>query len=218
VTMNNYGNVSGADSSKKIALLHDAEVAKLPHFGGKDVDEMSFAHMMSVAGYIGTWEWTTAQAAGHLVFDTQLSPSSWEMAAVVDDSGTGVTGHTVGPAVSIIPRFFRYWRGGFKFKLKFVKTEFHSGRIAICFAPSTNSSYGGINLNNFQFTHRDIVDIRSLTEYEFEIPYVSITPFTPIENDIGELSIMVLNPLRAPDSVAQNIEVIVEVRLSMILK
>jgi len=203
-SMPDYSHADGSDSSKKLTLLKQAKVAELPNYGGVDIDEMSFAHMMSVPGFIGAYSWSTTGLQGDLVFDYLLGPGSPDLSLVQNQVIRG-------PAVSVIPRMFKYWRGGFKFKLKFVKTEFHSGRLLVAFNPKLVPGYGQIGISNSFYLHRDVIDIRTNTEYEFSIPYVSARPYTTIDSYIGELTLMIANPLRAPTTVSQTIDIIVEV-------
>jgi hypothetical protein len=112
----------------------------------------------------------------------------------------------------MLPRWFQYWRGGFRIKFKFVKTEFHSGRLVVGFAPAPEAgALVPITSGDSYYLHRDLIDIRSNTEYEFTVPYVSIRPYSTILQSIGTLSVVILNPLRAPTSVATSVDVLIEV-------
>jgi len=206
--LHNYGNVNGEDLGKKLGLLADNEVAKLPHFGGFDIDEMSFEHMLSVPAFVNQYTWSTGQPEDTVLFNTPVGPISPGFCV----NNFGAPSVLEGPAVSMLPRYFQYWRGGFRIKLKFVKTEFHSGRLIAAFAPAPESAaLGTFTAENSNYLHRDIIDIRSSTEYEFTIPYVSIRPYSSVTQFIGSLALIVLNPLRAPSTVQQSVNILVEV-------
>jgi len=60
---------------------------------------------------------------------------------------------------------------------------------------------------NSAYALRAIVDIRTEDEITFELPYLIQSDY--IKNDVasGRIDILVLNDLRGPESVAQNIDV-----------
>jgi hypothetical protein len=97
--------------------------------------------------------------------------------------------------------------------LKFVKTEFHSGRLVICFHPfPTNAaSLGTVDLVNSAYLHRQIIDVRETNEFTFIVPYISEQSYKSTGSVTGRISILVMEPLVAPATVTQSVSVILEV-------
>jgi hypothetical protein len=109
-----------------------------------------------------------------------------------------------------------YWRGSIRYRLKFVKTEFHSGRLSISYTPidprTTEILIPGVSSTDYVF--RDIIDLRETSEFEFVVPYISSTPYKPCSDNawtrLGEIKIYVVDQLVAPDTVPQTIPVFIE--------
>jgi hypothetical protein len=114
-----------------------------------------------------------------------------------------------------IANMFQYWRTGFTFTFKFVKTEFHSGRLMVVFSPGNSA----IGFTDSRFCYREILDLRESNEFTITIPYTSTLPYQSMggpgetlgAGSIGSLRIFVLNPLVGPSTVSTGIDCIVEV-------
>jgi hypothetical protein len=84
----------------------------------------------------------------------------------------------------------------------------------ILFTPgATSNSNPPVNTISASFLHREVVDIRDTTEFEFVVPYASTIPYRQIGSTYfsGRLDVMVLNQLRAPSTVQPYVRVLVEV-------
>jgi len=195
-----------------------------PGFSGTETDEMDFAFIASVPAYQGQFNWTTAQAQATTLFSTLCSPNT--SATTTNGSGTNLV-YNYAP-VGFLSQFFSMWRGTLIYKLKFVKTEFHSGRIAVSFWPSTQyvtQNPANYTLVNTNYLHREIIDVREGNEFIFRVPYVSSTPYKYTNNTYfgsttatdaanstsGILAIHVLDSLVAPSSVSSTVSVLIEV-------
>jgi hypothetical protein len=141
-----------------------------------------------------------------------VSPTAWF-------DKVGVTGLSI-PHLYFAASNFVLWRGGINVKLKFVKTKFHSGRIRIIYVPGF---FGGILPVNFETdaNYSTVVDIRSDTDVEFNVPYVATVPWLHINSTpwvtsfnqthaCGSIVVEVLNELVNTSTVSDTIEVIVE--------
>jgi hypothetical protein len=122
--------------------------------------------------------------------------------------------------MSYLANFFNCWRGGFRFNFKIVKTEFHSGRIAVVFQPYSQYSYASVaapTFNNTVFLHREIIDIRETTEFSIEVPYTAVTPYLSVNptesfsNCFGFLGVYIVNPITAPSTVSSTVTILMEV-------
>ena len=95
------------------------------------------------------------------------------------------------------------------YTFKFVKTEFHTGKIAISYFPGTTNLYfpGSAESN---FVARTIVDIKDTDEFQVTIPYVSVKPWTESYDLTGRLMVHIVNSLNAPTTVSSTIVMLVE--------
>jgi hypothetical protein len=195
-------NVSGSDNSINMALAEDNHLELLPSFASSGIDEMSFHHSLSIPTFIATITWVDTQTPFQVLYGLGTAPTSFQFA--------NAQGFDTTPT-SYMANMFKYWKGSFKFKLKFVKTEFHSGRIMIVYVPGYSTlPVPALTQSNAAYLHKDVIDIRSLTEYEFVAPWVSNQPMLPTNISTGGVYIAVLNELRHPDTVNNSIQIIVE--------
>lgn len=196
-------NVSGVDNSINMALLEDNHIRTLPSFASSGHDEMAFMHALSIPTWFRTITWTDTAVPFASLFAIQLLPINFREAR-------GAVGFNTTP-ITYIGNFFRYYRGSFRFRIKLVKTEFHSGRMAISFTPGYTAAAHVMTEAELPFVHKEIVDIRATTEIEFVCPWVSTTPMLRTTASYGTLNINVINELRHPDTVPNSISLIIEV-------
>lgn len=202
------GTVDNTDTALPVSLSVKNEVEVFPGFSGTDVDEMDFSYIASIPAYFNTLTWTTGLTYGSALGTTiALLPSTFQS-----------TRSLIGPSimtdyapVAYVSSFFNNWRGGFHFKFKFVKTEFHSGRLAFCFYPEPPGATPIITFLGSDYVHREIVDIREANIVEFTVPYVNIQPWLQVNNPMGYLQIWVVDPLVAPSTVASTVTILCEV-------
>lgn len=200
-------NCDMPDNSQNLALTGRNEVEILPGFAGNDIDEMSIDYIKSIPAYLATVNWVSTYVPGDALYTLSINPYQFYTTFV-----SGVSSVTCETPISFLANYFQYYRGGIRFIIKIVKTEFHSGRLAISFNPYDYSNTGtSITGTNQFWIHRDIVDIRNGEVIDFIVPYVSLTPYRPINANAGELRVSVVNPLVAPATVASTIQLIVEV-------
>jgi len=97
-------------------------------------------------------------------------------------------------------------------RVKFVKTKMHTGRLMFCFFPGVLSAQ---TLTQAEYVHREIVDIASIEELTYELPFTANTPYLGTQQgslfgSYGSFQILVVNSLQAPTTVANNIDLIIE--------
>lgn len=214
----NYTHSDGIDGSTNLSMLADNKVEVLPGFSGTDIDEMAFGHILSIPTFIQQFTWHTTDIAGTSMALMYASPLQRNIAigvtSNVDGSGAPLRVFHCTP-MAYLANHFDLWRGSICFRIKFVKTEFHSGRILIAFFPGNKIAY---SLADTLYVHREIVDIRYVNEIDFVVPYVATTPYKNVgeldsldlDKVVGNVQIYVLNELRAPDTVTQSINVLIE--------
>lgn len=203
-------NHNGADVMPVMGIDGSNKLSVLPGFAGTDVDEMSLSHLVQIPAYFDKFTWSILDAPGTLLMNKTVTPNAFRTSAVVNTWTT-----LDAPPVSYFSAFFQYWRGSFVLTLKVVKTNFHSGRLMLCYDPAG----GATSLDDSAYVFREILDVRETSEFRFVIPYVAIEQYKEVKSfstgeitsNIGTFTIRVLNDLVAPDTVASSIEVLCEI-------
>lgn len=205
-------NVDTVDTSKMQALFAANQVGILPGFSGTDVDELAISNIATKFAYFDDFSWSNSHSAETLRASFVVSPLvTSQVSTRVVNGSTTVEDLT---PLQFSAKFFKYWRGSIKYRFKFVKTEFHSGRLGFAFyLNDTNTNNTVVNIADAHYVHRAIVDIREHNEYTITIPYMSNTPYKDTlnaYNSIGTLAVYVVDPLRAPDNVPSSIVILCE--------
>jgi hypothetical protein len=180
------------------------------------MDEMSIKYISSIPAYYNTLTWDAFTGCGNTVAGTNLATIKFEPNTFSTTVSTaGYTYYDTVP-FAYISQFFRYWRGDIALRLKFVKTQFHSGRIEILWNPF----FQGSNSDEFRTQlYRDIIDIRECNEYTVVFPFTSNlqmrdawdgyeAPAQPADSPAAFINIT--TPLVAPATAPQSVKIIVE--------
>jgi len=205
----NMPNHNGVDPFPNMGLEATNRLQMLPGGVGSDLDEMSISHIIQKPAYVGHSTWSNSTAVGTSLYSQGL----WPNIGISQITSAGLTTYQMTP-MGYASHFFHYWRGSIVFTIKFVKTQYHSGRLVFAYYPT-----GSITptLDNSAFVLREIVDIRETSEFKFVVPYVSTEQYLktgvfPSAGDVvGNLYVFVLNELVHPDTVNSSIDVLVEV-------
>jgi len=209
--MYNWSHYDAIDNSKLLAYSIKNEVENLDGFAGTSIDELHFDTFLGINSWFGSFDWSTSRTADAYLYGFQVSPDTFKYVCN-DQHGYSVTNYT---PVSYMATLFGRWRGDLILTMKFVKTNFHSGRVSVSFAPYVGRLGGPtVNLASSSYLNRTIIDVRECSEYSLTIPYMAIDPYTDCygSNLTGFLDIRVLDPLTAPASVNSTITVLLEIR------
>jgi hypothetical protein len=200
-------NVDTVDNVQILAYTAKNEVSVLPGFAGTDIDEMDFANFVTIPSFYETVSWSAGNSASSLLATFPLKPDSY-----TTNYSTGTVTAAAYVPVAWLAQYFNLWRGGFTFTFKFVKTEFHSGRLLFAFIPYANTaSAPTITFDLTAFVHREIIDIRHANEFSFTVPFTAIQSYLSIGEAFGECRLYVVDPLTAPATVSSTVTIIVEV-------
>jgi hypothetical protein len=202
-----YGASSdGASTAHPLGLVSTNEVMVFSGAGATQIDEMSIDFIKQQFAWAQTVTWSSSNSTGDLLTTLGANPILY---SAVLPQGVSTT------PVQFLASSFRYWRGGLKFRFKIVKTEFHSGRLVVSFAPYAEQEVGGITptLDQTIYLHREVIDLRLSSEFEICIPYVSsdLYQYTYYGYNPGNLFVHVLDPLIAPSSVSNSVTILIEV-------
>jgi len=204
-------NVNGVDHSHQLGLASDNKVRVIPDLGNGEQDELSLSFIKSQWAYIRAFSWPTTANLGTQLFSLWLIPRDFGavQSGVAPTPGNPIFPRAYSP-VAFLATLFQYYRGGFCLKFRIPKTELHSGRLMIAFKPGTDD----VNLDISQTTGlaRHIVDIQAGSEICLEFPYLLEEEMIQTGQAIGKLFVFVVNPLRCPATVSQDVDVLVEVK------
>lgn len=211
---NRFGNADTKDNAPLLSIFDNNVTETDGSTFGTSIDEMHFDFIKSISAFYEQFVWTKQDAAGTALLGTLMSPREF----YTSGSSFGSTAYSPTP-IAWLSSMFSLYRGSIKLTFKFVKTEFHSGRLLFSFVPT--SAYIGIpavpSIADSTYLFREIVDVRYKSEVSFVIPWTSNTPYKPTRTDpfgtseYGRVYVQVLNPLEAPDTVSSSIVVLCEV-------
>lgn len=201
--------------------------------GGSSEDVASFDYVLSKYSQIFRGSFGTSTTANSYVYASLIclnhfwfrSPAVAALGGnlALPNSSTPTTNAFQPSILMYAADSFRYWRGGLKFKFSFAKTPFHAGHVIVGFVPrDTYATAGGIaNLVPVMevaagavqpTSYSKTFDLRSGTEFEFEVPYMATRPYTSVNDSVGSISMAIFNPIVASSSeISSNIGFIVEV-------
>lgn len=195
----NHCNVDGDCAVKPLSFLAKPSTVPLVGASGSDIDQMDFSYIKTIPAWHSTITWTTLNLEDANLDLFKVTPHHWH---------TSTDGYRNYPPCSFIASHFNAWRGSMRFVYKFVKTEFHSGRLSFEFVPTTNPTL--VQAANPSYLNRQIVDIREIDEVEVIVPYISTTPWSHPNEVIGVLYIRIVDPLVAPATVSSSITILRE--------
>lgn len=196
----------GAESAFPLALSSTNHVTTTTTKTITDEDEMSFAFLKSVPAYIETVNWSYDKPQGNSLLTKQIGPRQiFSRASLSRGSVTNYLDSM--PPFAYLSSLFLQYRGSIKVKIRIAKTDYHSGRLQITFTPRT-TTVNTPSVTSAFYSLREVIDIRAGNEMEFTLPYMMPSPYLPIEVPMGQLDIVVLNKLRAPDTVTQSIDLL----------
>lgn len=206
-------NVDKMEAQSLLALTTTNKIALRPSLRDNKEDQLDYANFAGRFAWTDTLDWTTAMAEG-----TELANEDVTLAFSVQSAtlSNGWTYEVMIPAAWLVKNH-RFWRSSIVYKFKIVKTQFHSGRLAIAFTPNTGfTTSTDVTYANSDYAYREIIDIREMNEYTFAIPYISHAPYktsvydTPADTSLGKLKVFVVDPLRAPSTVSSGVRILVE--------
>lgn len=203
----NMANSTGASAASMLALYHDNAVQIDQSMGAAGLDEMSFNHMKKIKGFNASFIMTDTMLANTSLYQKFVGPKFLGQNATSTGATTSTT-YNVHPPASYVAHYFKYWRGGVVMHLKFVKTDYHSGRIMVTYTPGFGAT-APVALSDTSYSLREIIDIRENSDVILEIPYLENRPYLDFNSWCGLIDIRVLNELKAPSTVSSAIEVLV---------
>lgn len=209
------GTVDGPLLSMPGGMKCDNALALSDQLSYTNEDEMAFAYLFKIPTFVHQGTWTTTQPTGLSLYSQDVCPQNfWETFSSV--SGPKTVSYKVSGPMTYFSQFFGLWRGSIKITFKFIKTKMHSGKLQFTYIP-INDPIAAPTSSDGAYTLRAIVDIKTEDEVTFELPYLALSDYlSTYDNDLvsgppvprvaGKISCIVLNELKAPESVSQNVD------------
>jgi len=192
-----HTNVDGDSDVRTLSLNQKPGTVQVDGLFGTDFDEMDFSYIVQKSAWYKTQSWALTDVVGTLV-SIPVGPSYGAVAASNTVSYT---------PVAFVSSCFFNWRGSLVYRFKFVKTEFHSGRLSFAFYPTDEvASY----TSDPYYVNRVIVDVRETTEVELTIPFIHRNMWQQFDKKIGVINIDIVDPLVAPATVSSTIDILIE--------
>lgn len=219
-----FFNCDGADASHMTSLSAENSLTQMSGWAGTDIDEMRFDYICSIPCYKETFTWSGSTAADTSIYTAPVSPL-WNVA--FDSQIANAYARTLNmPLCAKVASYFSLWRGTMVFTFRFVKTQFHSGRIRVSFIPYAYADSTTVQTMP-SYAHTQDIDLSSGTDFEFEVKYCANRPwlftyFDPSTSIVsgdarnsasGIVQISVINPLISAPTVSSSIEVLVSVSM-----
>lgn len=217
-------NYDGADASHKLALSSQNAIETKPGLSGTTSDEMALSHVTSIPNFWDNFSWPSTggnAAPGTVLWSNFVTPMK------IKAFSTTIADRFRTTHLGYVANSFGLWRGSLVYTFKFVKTQYHSGRLRISFIPFYYNSTISTGTPDVSKSYQKIVDLRKSTEVTFTVPYVSTRPWMycirPDSSWLGTNSdkmyncvtgiirVEVLNTLVAAQNVFSSIDTIVEV-------
>ncbi len=195
------GYVNGLNMGQSLQCKLD----ELPDLYGTEDDEMSFRYVQQIFSWFGTFNFTTSNVRGDVLFSYDLYPLNFRF----QQTDGSVPYYTYSP-YAIFGRLFTQWRGAMQIRFLAVKTGWHQGKLVIAYYPGKTIS-SNPTLDDSQFVHKAIFDIAEGTEFTVKFPYTSEAQWLPSGTAMGCVFVYVLNTLVAPGAVAASTTWMLEV-------
>lgn len=219
VFQRNFANYDGDSKSKVLALDSENKVCFPSDVFQTDEDEMGIYSIIRNPVFTDRFNMKTEQVPNQVIWKWPVSPASCGKGKmIIGDFERSIKLNTY---LSYLSEMFGAWRGAINYHFKIVKTRFHTGRIRVSFIPSM---YEDTPLENLDVNkiYSKVYDIREITSFDFTVPFVFHQPWNSLvlmdELELklsetfptGLVIVEVLNSLRAPSTVANSIEFLVE--------
>lgn len=199
----------GPNYSDKMSLYPSALNESCIETFATSEDEMVFDYIKKKYSYVKTVQLSTSDIVGTIVDVMPMNPCPMFSSMIAGEVYPSATVPL--PLLSYLSYPFKYWRGGITYKIQVVATSFQTGKLFFALGYGTLASSASVNESTSQYGASFEINQGS-NEFEFTVPYVATTPFkevpsgiTTLENSLGALSLVVINPLVAPNNTPESI-------------
>jgi hypothetical protein len=177
--------MDGASDAVSLTATSNFEMASGPVFG-TEYDEMDIAYVCSRMPVVGAYNWDTTASIGQPIAFFPVMPGICPKASGAQNVSYGTYAPT---PMAYVTSMFKYWAGAIKYRFEAVSTPFHAGRLLIAYVPDFDP-FATVNITEIANNYSIVWDITTSNHIEFEVPYMSNTPY--LETYIDELNVPAL--------------------------
>lgn len=138
--------------------------------GISEDDPLAFKNLLTKESFIQGTNWNSSGVPNTVLWTAAVHPGY----------ATPFNDFFCTTPAAYVAFMFKYWRGSIKYRFKFIKTKYHTGRVAIMWDPAGDPLSAGLNASTTIFTR--IVDIQEEDDVEFIVPYKARTPMLAIKD------------------------------------
>lgn len=165
-TFHAFSNVETRMPIDKLSIDPKNEVTLSSKVAGIDEpDPLAFSNLLTHESFLQGTNWNGSQSPNTVLWTAAVYPG---YAAPLNNFYSTTPAGYVGD-------MFKLWRGSVTYRFKFIKTRYHTGRVAIMWDPAGSPLASGLDATTTVLTR--IVDIQDEDDVEFTVPYKQMTPF-----------------------------------------
>jgi len=192
------------------------------------IDPADLLKRCSIESWLSRLTWTKSFVPGFDLFDFNLeggtspmyvSPAAYFSRNVL--TGFNAYGMTMPGCIGLM---YSRWRGSLVYTIEVVCTRFHQGQLYVAYQPFDGATTTRPTLSQARNCIGATIDLKITNRTTLTVPYNALydylsLPDTPLVSlaspaySMGNLMIYVQNPLTGPDTVADNIEVNVWIKV-----
>nr|QCH40773.1 structural polyprotein 2 [Picornavirales sp.] len=195
----------GVDSAYSLRLDPQGMQVITSDRKGNTIEECDLDYIKRVPMLVNTVKWTDAEDSGFLLTSWPVTPN---ICFSYNSGGVTLSTNTF---LSYLSGLFQFWRGSLDYRLDFVSTQFHTGRLLVAFVPNLPQK-SSPTFEQALSCPNVVIDIQESSSITFSVPFLSQTPYKNTETEIDVLSltgmiyVFVLNELVRPSNVSDTIE------------
>lgn len=169
----NLAHCIRSDTSFKLTVDPQQEIVQNPSLTGASVDEMTLDFLNARESFLGSFNWNLDDIPlEHVNMHIPVNPC-----VASAQGGAGVFEYQPS-SLHFAAQPFTYWHGDITYRLEFVISKFHRGKMLLIYEPNINQAATILSVPaslNKQYVH--IIDIQESPIYEFTISWCQNRPW-----------------------------------------
>lgn len=175
-----FGHLASSQISEPIAKLslqpkQETTVSSMS-LGDPTEDNLVINSLCSRESFLCGAQWTTSNAENDVLFTSAVTPELYEY------DGTNPSYYAIySTPMHYASRFFAKWRGGIKFRFKFIRSTYHRGRVNICWDVGVTAA-NNMPAAGKPSVYNVVVDLDETDEAVIRVPYIQDFPFLQLQS------------------------------------
>lgn len=199
--MDDMANGDGASAPKLLGMFKDNSLDNSPIKSLDAEDPHVIANIIKKPCYHSTIRWHAQDQPERLIGRFLHTPADEPL---ISGRRNGTKSRSW---LSWFAQIFRFWSGSITYRVYFVKTKFHSGRIEFSYIPFRQTSQEDRDHTN---AFRVILDIREGSVFDITVPYMFPMEMLDRGAETGTILLKVVNDLVVGGGAAPYVDIVVE--------